>query len=573
MNRLYRFSKLLSLISIDHNRRKQVIICLCLLFLLLNITSLFFPIRKSITYDEPYHFNSGSAILAGKAYERGEERVQLRNIMPASALYPLVSKAIPGSIISRITGNPASKVWKDRIYLGKIATIFASLTLAIYVFRWSEQLYGIYAGFLGLSLYILDPNIIAHSHVCTQDIFGACSIFIATYYFWRFLKFGGRRNALLSMITFGIAQITRYTAIYLLPIYFLLSIGFYSSTIFHLIKTKNFKIILSGIKHFCTYTILLLLTAIITINIGFSFEKTLTKLGDYEFESKALTSLQSSSSLLRALPMPVPSAYLRGLDMGKYKQETGIGSAAPYLMGRLGLENGQLKGFKEYYLIAFLYKVPIATQLLLLMAIAIFIRYRHQINFWQNEAFLVIPSLFFFTAFSFTTAQLGIRYILMIFPFLFVLSGRAAVAWTALRTRYSIFVISLVTYLLISNLSYFPHYIPYFNELLIDRKMGYTILADSNLDWHQNKYYLKHYLQKHPEVMYSRANDNLGLSPERIFNPEQPQAGLVVISANDLVGITAAPKRFQWFRQNLKPIDHVAYSYLVFKINPQDLPQ
>ncbi len=529
------------------------------------------PLRESLTYDEDYHYASGVAVLSGKPSERGATKVSERNIMPASALNPLFSKTIREAIPDQIISESAKK--SNAIFLGKLATIFVSLVLAIYVFGWARQLYGINAGFLALSLYILDPNIIAHSRLVTQDLFGACSLFIATYYFWNFLKFGGRQNAVLSMITFGIAQISRYTAVYLLPIYFLLTLGFYSSTIFNLIKSKNFKIILSGIKQFCTYTILLLFTTILIINIGFSFEKTFTKLGDYQFESRAFTSLQSSSPLLRALPVPVPYAYLRGLDVGKYKEETAFGNSPAYLMGRLGLENGQLKGFKEYFIIAFLYKVPIATQLLLFIAVVSLLRYRHRINFWQNEAFLIIPSLFFFIAFSFSTAQIGIRYILMIFPFLFVFSSRVAVAWTALRNRYRIFVASLVAYLLISNLSYFPHYLSYFNELLVDRKMGYTILADSNLDWGQNGYYLQQYLERNPDAIYmTYSKEKLQLrNSKQEVNPQQFKGGLVVVSANQLVGIMTNPKNFQWLRENKKPVEHVTYSYLVFKMQPKDI--
>ncbi len=560
----------------NYSKGKQILLlcCLCFFFLILNIASLLLPLKESLTYDEASKFESGLAVLSGKPSERGATNVHHRNIVPVSALNALISKPIPEPIISRLTEDGEAiiydgRIYPDgRIYFGKLATIFASLILAIYVFCWARQLYGVNAGFLALSLYILDPNIIAHSRLVTQDIFSACSVFIATYYFWSFLKFGGRKNAVLSMITFGIAQISRYTAVYLLPIYFLLIFSFYGSNIFKLIKTKNFKIILSGIKQFFNYSILLLLTTIIIINIGFSFEKTFTRLGDYKFESRTFTSLQSSSPLLRALPVPVPYVYLRGLDFAKYKQEENFGNGPAYLMGRLSS-----KGFKEYYIIAFLYKVPIATQLLLLMAVTSLFRYRHRINFWQNEAFLIIPSLLFFITFSFSTAQIGIRYILMIFPFLFVFSSRIAVAWTALRNRYRIFVTSLVAYLLISNLSYFPHYLSYFNELLVDRKMGYTILADSNLDWGQNKNYLKHYLENNPDATYmTEPKEKLKLlGSKQEVNPQQFQSSLVVVGANQLVGIIGNSKNFQWLRENKKPVEHVAYSYLVFKIQPQDL--
>lgn len=572
MDKLRQVISLLNIAS--YSKRKQILLfcCLCFLFLILNIASLFLPLQESLTYDEYYHYSSGLAVLSGKPSERGATEVSDRNIMPASALNPLFSKIITKAIPDKIISESAKE--SNAIFFGKLATIFVSLVLAIYVFYWTRQLYGINAGFLALSLYILDPTIIAHSRLVTQDMFGACSVFIATYYFWNFLKFGGRKNAVLSMITFGIAQITRYTSVYLLPIYFLLTLGFYSSAILNLIRARKFKIILSGIKHFCTYSILFLFSAIIIISIGFSFEKTFTKLGDYQFESRALTSLQSSSPLLRSLPVPVPYVYLRGLDMGKYKQETGFGNGPTYLTGRLGLENGEMKGFKEYFIIAFLYKVPIATQLLLFMAVVSLLQYRHRINFWQNEAFLIIPSLFFFIDFSFSTAQIGIRYLLMIFPFLFVLSSRVAVSWTALKTRYRILIISLIDYLLISNLSYFPHYLSYFNELLANRRMGYTILADSNLDWGQNRRYLQQYFERNPDAIFmSYIEGKLTLinSKQQEVNPQQFQAGLVVVEANQLLGIVTNPKDFQWLRENKKPVDHVAYSYLVFKIQPQDL--
>ncbi len=330
------------------------------------------------------------------------------------------------------------------------------------------------------------------------------------------------------------------------------------------------------IKRFVYYTTLFLLTTILIINISFSFEKTFTKFGDYKFASQFLNSLQSSSALLRQLPVPVPTVYLQGMDFGKYKHEIGFGSGASYLMGKLGLENGRFKGFKEYYLIAFLYKVPIATQLILFMAIISLIRYRNHINFWQNEAFLIIPSLLFLIPFSFSIAQLGIRYILMIFPFLFVFSSRVIIGWEAFKNKYKIFIISLVTYLLISNLSYFPHYISYFNELLVDRKMGYTILADSNLNWGQNGHYLKQFLEKNPDATYieynSQGNLDLFTSKGKIeISPSQLQGSLLVVSANQLVGIPDKPQIFQWLRENKKPVDHIGYSFLVFNTDPQDL--
>jgi len=118
-----------------------------------------------------------------------------------------------------------------------------------------------------------------------------------------------------------------------------------------------------------------------------------------------------------------------------------------------------------------------------------------------------------------------------------------------------------VVYLVVSVLSYFPHYISYFNELVPDRKMAYRVLADSNLDWGQNQPYVERYLRDHPGTH---------------LDPRLPVAGEVLISANLLVGISVPPldhAHCRWIRENLVPTDHVAYSHLVFQVPPEALEE
>ncbi len=559
-----------------YSKKQQIILfcSLCLVFFTINITSLFFPIEKSLSYDEIPYYVTGQAILSGKPSTYGAPTKT-----PAQAVYPLsyriFQKIVPNQIMSE------SEKESQKYFISKLVSIFVSLILAGYIFWWAKQLYGINAGFLALCLYIFDPNIIAHSRIIHQNIFESFIIFAAIYYFWCFLKFKGTKNAVLSILTFGLAQVTRYTSIYLFPIYFLLWFGFYHSTIFQLFKTKQYQQIISGVKKIVIYTILYGLTTVLLINIGFSWEGTFTKLGDYKFKSDSLTSIQSSSPIMQSLPVPLPRAYVNVVDLGRSLQEKGRGEfSGSYLMGEIS--SG---GFKQYYLIAFLYKVPIATQLLIFMGIISLIRDRKQVKFWENEAFLLVPSVIFFIILSKANLQLGIRYILFIFPFLFVIASRVMIGWNLAKIRYRAFIIVLLIYLIISNLSYFPHYLSYFNELLVNRKMGYTILADSNLDWGQNNNAIIKYLEENPQTMYTSFMEKFIFEPlelkfdrERIFDPSNPKAGELLIGANELVGIVGDapyyrgdPQTFRWIRENLKPIAHVGYSHVVFKIEPQDL--
>jgi hypothetical protein len=80
----------------------------------------------------------------------------------------------------------------------------------------------------------------------------------------------------------------------------------------------------------------------------------------------------------------------------------------------------------------------------------------------------------------------------------------------------------------------------------------YKYLADSNVDWGQNEYYLEQFMHEHKgKVLY--------------LNPRKPlKEELVVISINELVGLFCPPSYYSWLRNNYKPVGHIGYSYLVY---------
>src|SRR5205085_8348454 len=117
------------------------------------------------------------------------------------------------------------------IYAAKPATIAVSLLRACGVFAWARSHYGVNAGLLALTLYVLDPNIIGHSRVVHQNILESCAIFGALYFFWKLMQMPSRTNAALAILAFSIAQITRLTALYLIPIYLLLLVGAFGPSV------------------------------------------------------------------------------------------------------------------------------------------------------------------------------------------------------------------------------------------------------------------------------------------------------------------------------------------------------
>src|SRR4029077_12942805 len=116
-------------------------------------------------------------------------------------------------------GLPVDTSWYGQITRGRYATIALSLLLALYVLKWSDELYGRSGALLSLSLYVFDPNLLAHGQLVTADLPAALMTTVALYHFWHFLKLGGKRRALFSAATLGLSQLAKYSCVYLYPIF------------------------------------------------------------------------------------------------------------------------------------------------------------------------------------------------------------------------------------------------------------------------------------------------------------------------------------------------------------------
>jgi hypothetical protein len=127
--------------------------------------------------------------------------------------------------------------------------------------------------------------------------------------------------------------------------------------------------------------------------------------------------------------------------------------------------------------------------------------------------------------------------------------------WTKSSLKIKTGTLVLISYLVVSVMSYYPHFISYFNEFVPDRKMAYRYLADSNLDWGQNAAEKDRYLEQNPDVHWS---------------PDDIVAGRVMVDANVLVGV-GYPEKYRWLRENYEPVDHLLYTYLIFDVPERDL--
>jgi hypothetical protein len=489
---------------------------------------------QSLTYDEYGHYLYGEQILSLNS-DRFEN-----SKMPFSAMNALVVR-----LARAVAPDAMAAAWQPE-RVGRIATILFSVAIGYVLYRWAAEAYGAASGLAALFLYALEPNILAHAGLMTTDIFIAGMSALSVYAFWGFLRRPSLRSALLASLLLGLSQIAKYSGVLLYPLLVLLAIGYAVGRRRHAWSPRQ-------AARWAGYALLFLVISLAVINLGFLFNRTFTPLGEFTFRSDLFLGIQSRLSFARGVPVPLPYPYVEGLDLTVRADQTGESYGSVYLLG----QTRKPDGFAGYFLVASLFKVPLASQIAFAVALGVFLIRRRGEGFWEREWFLLGPALFFTIYFNFLVqAQIGIRLFLVAFPFFIVFTSglfRGAPSW---GRPARLLAGAGALYLAISVASYFPNYIPYFNELIGNRLHAYRILSDSNIDYGQAEGFLADYLAAHPGAL---------------VEPRDLQPGTLVISVDRLTGVREAPAWVARLRDTLEPVDHVAYAYLVYQVTAQDL--
>ena len=526
-------------------RRKKTLFATALLtlilaFLLLTVGSLSIG-NKSFTYDEPDHLRYGEQI-----YSMNSDRFD-DSKMPISVLNVIPSKFIENSAIGSFVSG-----WQEESS-GRLSTIAFSLGVGFICFAWAWALYGMWAGLVALGLYVFEPNLIAHSRLITTDIYATGTITLALYLFWRFSNNPSLSSGGIAALALGIAQIAKYSAIILYPILLLLVVIRFWPSLTKKMRGRDYAAVGGSLTSFLLYGIIFLFTSLIVINVGFLYNRTWTPFGEFDFRSSRIQTIQERSRALASLPVPGPYPYLEGLDWVFFNEQTGTNFGNIYLFG----ETNDSDGFPGYFLIASLFKVPLPILLLFAISFLDWLKTFNAAEFRRNEMYLLIPAGIFAIYFNFLfSAQIGIRFFLVTFPALLIFSSRILRKWDLhpRALKYTLPVMGI--YLIASVFSYFPHYLSYFNELVVDRKRAYKLVADSNIDWGQNRATLDQFLARNPDY---------------VFEPEGPIAGVVVVGVNALTGVLSGPETFRWLRESFEPVDHLNYTYLIYELTASDL--
>lgn len=376
--------------------------------------------------------------------------------------------------------------------------------------RWARDLYGAGAGLVALALWCFCPNVLANGQMITPDAAAAALGVTAAYLWWRWLNAPGWERAFTAGVALGLAELVKTTWVILFALWPLLAWVWRCTDGPRRAPPGRWATITQGT--------LLLLTALTVLNLGYGFEGSFARLDSFRFVSGALGGPalaegrgdlernRFAGTALGALPVPVPRNYLSGIDVQKWDFER---PKLSYLRGEW-----REGGWWYYYLYALAVKLPLGTWLLLMLAGYCRLRYSDGRR-WRDDLVLLAPAA---ALLALVSSQTGfshhLRYVLPALPFAYIWASQVAPAIRRGGWALGGLACTAVAWSLASSLCVYPHCKSYFNELAGGPPGGHEHLVDSNIDWGQDLFFLKAWLDQHPEA------HPLGLAYVGGFDPQ-----------------------------------------------------
>lgn len=180
-------------------------------------------------------------------------------------------------------------------------------------------------------------------------------------------------------------------------------------------------------------------------------------------------------------------------------------------------------------------KTPLLTLMLALGGAVVLLFSKRS---FMTKAIILLPACMFLGAGMMNKIRIGLRHILPVYPFLFLLAGYAGSLTGKIpsgiwRKLLAGFLVLMLIWTALRTVSMGPDYLAYFNEWVGGPERGARLVADSNLNWGQDNYRLAEFVRdhgiQHIKIMDSAMNpdvyDYYGIAWSRFGESDLIQPG------------------------------------------------
>jgi 4-amino-4-deoxy-L-arabinose transferase-like glycosyltransferase len=537
--------------------------------------------QESISWDEGDHLFSGYMSWKHADFGLNPEHPPLVKLVAALPLLPM--RLLTPELQHRhfkleafLDGRDFMS-WnyaKGILFRARMAASVFALLLALMIFFAAWDMFGTTAGFIALALFAFDPNFLAHGAFVTTDVGVSCFIFASIYAFYRYVKMPSISRLLVAGLATGLALASKHTGVLVLPMLVVLALCEIMRS-----KPNNSRprqaLQLAGALAATTLLAVLVLWSF----YGFRYR---ARPAGLDLNPTLDVSLHQISKPMEANVLgtlayvhALPESYLYGMaDI-----QTVNDSYTAYFFGKIYPHGTWL-----YFPGVIAIKSTLPFLLLLLLTAALIAMRRF--HCWREILFLTIPPAIYLAIAMSSQMNIGVRHILPMYAFLYVLVAGAASILIRRNKRWLYVVFVLLFWQAFSALHVFPTYMAYANELWGGAANTHKYLGDSNVDWGQQLIATRRYLSRHGIkncwFVYF-AEGAVDTSPYHIPCKRLPTTdtlwwlnesldappsidGPVLISDGDLAGFEFGPSPLNPYEQfkTLKPVAVIQHGIYVF---------
>jgi 4-amino-4-deoxy-L-arabinose transferase-like glycosyltransferase len=329
------------------------------------------------------------------------------------------------------------------------------------------------AGVLAAGFLCLSPNVIAHARIVGTDTGTACFVALAVWSLRNLLRRPGVASALLCGAALGLAQLSKFYALLLYPVFVITMLAWHALSARPRPKLARLATALAGA----------VIVSLLVLCSGYLWHEVGASLANIELQSVQMQRWQGS--VLGRLPLPLPAAYVRAFD----GQLVEVGSTIPsFLFGET------FQGGRWYFFLGVLaLKTPLGLFVALGVAVVVSIR-RPRLPARESVLLLLYPVALFALLSLSPNRQLGGRALLSTVPLVWLWAAASIARTRPTRWPTSLAGVGLAATLL-ASLATYPNYLSYFNPLFGGSEGGYRYASDGNVDIGQDLVLLARYLE------------------------------------------------------------------------------
>jgi hypothetical protein len=459
--------------------------------------------RKGITTDEVPIIPAAYYHLRTSEFRLVNEHPPLVKILAGSLLLPLKPREFGRAPLPEEQWACEIGFWLDnradfqRICLrARLPMIALTAALGLLVFLYARDLFGARAALFAVALFCAEPTVLAHGRVVQTDVPAAFGYLLFFFALRRYaLAPTARRSAALGVAA-GVAAVAKFSMLVCGPV----AAAAFAALAWRAPRGGRSR------KRLAADLCVAALASLLVVHAAYSFHARALTDSDAAWIAKSFPARAASvMTATRALSHVQPADFVLGALWQLRHNAEGHPAS---LLGAYSRT-----GWWYYFPAAFALKTTLPFLLLSLASLAwacreFFIK-RERRFFW-----LLAPFAAYTLMLTASRIDIGVRYYLPAYPFLFVLAGALTdrligarpggsrrAPW---RSRFARLApaaasVALLCWCFVEAARAFPDYVPYMNQLAAGRP-HWRLLSDSNVEWGDDVPALVEYLRARGET-------------------------------------------------------------------------